>query len=866
MRKSYAYKYSIIIPHYNVPELLDRCLASVPIRDDLQILVVDDYSEASSLVKTHLLEKKYPHVQFIFSQKNGGGGHARNIGLKAASGEYVLFADADDTFTQEFTKLLDDYKESNSDIIFFNVCCVDEETRKQVLPNHVLNTYIELWDTNKEKATVMLRYMFGEPWCKIVRKEVVDNNNIVFDEILVHNDTRFSYLVGHYAKSITVDKRVCYSYSVREGSVSKKRGVTRDCAKIRVFGQSYKFFKNNSIPVNEARHWKALYNLIKKATKEEYKMGIDIFLEIGYTKQDIWQGYSYFISRFNKVCTVQSIIKAPDAGMRIACMKELLKYTFHSLFTRNHKHYITVTVLMISFWANLSFMGYCQTMDTLQIINGYRKELGNNSFIYPGVRVNASTGIEDKKENYASTDFVNLGDFNGIIYDLPFSSSAGISFYDKDRRIIPSMARYSIKGGKFYGLIPDEVRYVRFCRRTDSARGENITLYGTTAVKNANCISSFVDGDSRINILKYQIFSNREYKYYKDGKTYYYRVTMPNHQMLNDGTIVAVTELFGDNRYLAIKRSKDGGKSWNNEVYFENERIKDGIIRDNAGGGNPVLLYDRREDVIFLFYQPRSYRVSRDGGLTWGEKKSVAHLLKDTYSKYNFYASPCNGIQLSNGILAIAYRIEKVKDDYDRVCVLFSRDGGNTWDVTPLTPIKDENGNVIYSDETSLVEYKDNCIMLNSRGFSEASFGKVINRRVFVQSNTGSADAIKWKVDGWDLEPESDLKLIDPVCQGSLVKAELFGKKFGVFTNLYTEGPVRENLLVRVAADFKHWSPCLFVTLPGEEVHGYSSMCCINNRFSLVSEDSKGVFYLPFGYDLVDRLMRTFALNVLAYQ
>lgn len=37
-------KYSIIIPHHNVPTLLERCVNSIPQRDDIQIIVVDDNS------------------------------------------------------------------------------------------------------------------------------------------------------------------------------------------------------------------------------------------------------------------------------------------------------------------------------------------------------------------------------------------------------------------------------------------------------------------------------------------------------------------------------------------------------------------------------------------------------------------------------------------------------------------------------------------------------------------------------------------------------------------------------------------------------------------------------------------------------
>lgn len=63
-----------------------------------------------------------------------------------------------------------------------------------------LNQYISLWNSDSHVAELYLRYIFGEPWCKMVRRNLLTNNGILFDETRVHNDTKFSYLVGYYAK------------------------------------------------------------------------------------------------------------------------------------------------------------------------------------------------------------------------------------------------------------------------------------------------------------------------------------------------------------------------------------------------------------------------------------------------------------------------------------------------------------------------------------------------------------------------------------------------------------------------------------------------------------------------------------------
>ena len=68
--------YSFIIPHYNIPELLERCLNSIPEREDVEVLVVDDCSPEDCQEKLRQLEQRFPRVTFLSTGKNGGAGRA----------------------------------------------------------------------------------------------------------------------------------------------------------------------------------------------------------------------------------------------------------------------------------------------------------------------------------------------------------------------------------------------------------------------------------------------------------------------------------------------------------------------------------------------------------------------------------------------------------------------------------------------------------------------------------------------------------------------------------------------------------------------------------------------------------------------
>ena len=78
--ESHQYKYSIVIPHYNLPLGLRSCLESIPNRPDLQVIVVDDASNEKSFEALKKLECLFHNVDFVYSKQNCYGGKARNLG------------------------------------------------------------------------------------------------------------------------------------------------------------------------------------------------------------------------------------------------------------------------------------------------------------------------------------------------------------------------------------------------------------------------------------------------------------------------------------------------------------------------------------------------------------------------------------------------------------------------------------------------------------------------------------------------------------------------------------------------------------------------------------------------------------------
>ncbi|RGS35022.1 glycosyltransferase family 2 protein [Bacteroides cellulosilyticus] len=279
--------YSIIIPHHNIPLLLDRCLSSIPQREDVQIIVVDDCSSEKYCNQLHKLERKFNYIEFIFSKECVGGGQARNIGLEHAFGKYVIFADADDFFNYCVDSVLNEYKDKEFDIAYFKGNSLD--TNSYLPSNRVahLNNYIDLYCSGKDKYADKLRYLFGEPWCKIIKRELIVVNNIKYDETKIHNDTTFAYLIGFYARYILVDKRALYCVTTRQDSVSRIISNDRVLSRISVFGRAELFFKKNDIKVPLYTHYVQLVRLLVYGKLFLFRECVKILSDLGYSKLEI---------------------------------------------------------------------------------------------------------------------------------------------------------------------------------------------------------------------------------------------------------------------------------------------------------------------------------------------------------------------------------------------------------------------------------------------------------------------------------------------------------------------------------------------------------------------------------------------------
>ena len=216
------YNYSIIIPHKNIPKLLQRCLESIPERVDIQIIIGDDNSDPAIVDFEHFPGNNRCNTKIYFTKESKGAGYARNIGLEFAYGKWLLFADADDFFTYDAFSTFDKYLKSKEDIIYFKVISKDSETLEYSDRADYYNKLIENYSYSNTDSQRFLKYRHIVPWGKLIKRTLVVQNKLRFDEVKYSNDILFTTQVGYYAgNNIGIDMSCVYCITTTFGSLTR---------------------------------------------------------------------------------------------------------------------------------------------------------------------------------------------------------------------------------------------------------------------------------------------------------------------------------------------------------------------------------------------------------------------------------------------------------------------------------------------------------------------------------------------------------------------------------------------------------------------------------------------------------------------
>ena len=213
-------RFSIIVPIYNVELYLEQCLESLRTQDysDYEVICVNDGSTDSSREILTAWETRMPQMRVI-DRSNGGLSAARNTGLQAATGDYVVFVDSDDWVEASMLSTLAKVTDGN-DMVCFACRRTDNNAHDTLQPEQSGG-----WEYYNRHALEHREVAFVCVWQRCYRRGFLIENNLCFREGILHEDNEFTPRACLKAKKVTVIPDVLYNYRVRPGSIMTTRGM-----------------------------------------------------------------------------------------------------------------------------------------------------------------------------------------------------------------------------------------------------------------------------------------------------------------------------------------------------------------------------------------------------------------------------------------------------------------------------------------------------------------------------------------------------------------------------------------------------------------------------------------------------------------
>ncbi len=207
---------SVLIPVYNAEKTINRCLDSILCQtcQDIELIIVNDGSTDNTLSICLKYAEKDKRV-IIYNQPNQGVSAARNKGLRNASGDFILYVDADDwiepNMIQRMVGLIED-----ADIVF----CGNDHSETPGQVECIDDAKIEYWNQQQQMLEFMKhKRMTGMLWNKLIRRNITEDS--WFNEKTGYGeDAEFLWKILKKSHKMVVMNEILYHHVLDDTSIS----------------------------------------------------------------------------------------------------------------------------------------------------------------------------------------------------------------------------------------------------------------------------------------------------------------------------------------------------------------------------------------------------------------------------------------------------------------------------------------------------------------------------------------------------------------------------------------------------------------------------------------------------------------------
>ena len=248
-------KLSIIIPAYNSENSIEKSVLSVVNQDidDLQIIIVDDYSKDKTYTVSKKLQSNFPFIE-VYQTIGKGVSDARNTGIKYASGNVIGFCDADDYFEECALQnvMVEFGKDPQLDLLCYGYNCRDKDGI--LLCRKKIKTRCMSSEQMLERVLTDSRIM-GSVWNKFYKRDII--SNILFNSKLSYSeDTAFNaeVLIRHRKLKCLVKDTCIYNYVGNTSSATNDYALLFNDSNVLKYNDSMYYIRKMTINRSQKKY------------------------------------------------------------------------------------------------------------------------------------------------------------------------------------------------------------------------------------------------------------------------------------------------------------------------------------------------------------------------------------------------------------------------------------------------------------------------------------------------------------------------------------------------------------------------------------------------------------------------------------
>lgn len=239
------YKFSLIIPVYNVEPFLKKCLDSVigQLYKDFEVIIVCDKCDDGSEAIVDEYVKNDNRFKKIYAERTGLS-KARNIGVDAVSGKYILFLDADDYLNVDCLKILNKALNDSPDIIRFQA---QEDKNGEIIKYNEKS--FETMSGVAAFEHIFRSHYIENAWLYCYNSKFYKKNNFVFMENCVAEDYGLIPLIIAKADKVKGLSYIGYNYVQRCNSLMSNTDYDKKIKKMNDMIKQAEFLKKQLVNI-----------------------------------------------------------------------------------------------------------------------------------------------------------------------------------------------------------------------------------------------------------------------------------------------------------------------------------------------------------------------------------------------------------------------------------------------------------------------------------------------------------------------------------------------------------------------------------------------------------------------------------------